>query len=155
MTGPYPRNEHAIPFVVPTTIEEIVEVARKNGVSPSGFCEHCRPAFGKDRPYGSVEDWKNGSSVEGELLMVGMCRAWIRCFGRNKNVSKVNTSYGFKHEVERHFNHYIGNGSFIVAGYLEGLIVSRTSPGSPNAYFNLSRRDLRNAAQLLRPITQG
>jgi hypothetical protein len=82
-----------------------------------------------------------------------MCRAWIRCFGRTQNINpSAGSSYGFKHDVESHFGHYIGNGAFIVAAYLEGLKVKRIEAGHPNAHFNLSRRDLNDKERRLAAI---
>ncbi len=153
MSGPPPKTSDEIPHVVPTMLAEIIKVGREHGVSPAGFYKGARPAFGKEHPYGSVEDWETDGEAESAPLMVGMCRAWIRCFGRNQRVApRSGTSYGLKHEVEQHFDKYINNGSFIVAGYLEGLIVQRTEHGSPNAYFNLNLKDLKNKAERLKAM---
>jgi hypothetical protein len=124
---------------IPTSLDEIMEVAERERVSPAGFTDGYSPKRhqGKENPYGLPQDWRD--THESYLEAVGLCRAWIRQIPRRKTVNTgISTSYGFKHSVERYYNTYIPNGAFIVAAYMEGLSVRRTNPDSPNAYFNIS-----------------
>lgn len=92
---------------------------------------------------------------------VATCRAWLRTHAcPRKTINYRRSSYGLKHEVEHasripgrsypqtdHYGRdwygpyvYVTNGAFITAALAEGYRMVPTSPGSPNAHFNISVR---------------
>lgn len=127
-----------------TALDEILPIARANGVSPNGFTEGHHPRDGDEHPYGTPEDWLQPDDW---TTQVGFCRTWIRRQNVIKSVNQRIDSYGYKHKVERECSHYICNGAFIVAAYMEGITVARDGPRSPNAVFNIGRH-LRNVEGL-------
>jgi hypothetical protein len=63
-----------------------------------------------------------------------LCRRWLRQFKQLTRVSKLNSSYGLKHRVEKAMDEYIQNGALIAAAIAEGIQVQRVD-GGPNAWF--------------------
>ena len=91
--------------------------------------------------------------TERNLLEITVCMLWLRKQNPRKTISKLCTSYGLKHQVEREMGHYVSNGSFIAAAILQGLKIQRC--GSLNAYLALGKakplsvEDHREARQFL------
>lgn len=57
-----------------------------------------------------------------EDFQVELCSKFINAFCiKTQKYSNTRTSYGYKHDVERHFNSYISNGAFIKAALLENI----------------------------------
>lgn len=66
-------------------------------------------------------------------------RKWLCDKPRTGHVNpKAGTSYGLKH-LAAHTVGYVTNGAFIAAAIAEGYEVKQCAPGSPNAWFNLSK----------------
>jgi len=67
--------------------------------------------------------------VRGEI---STARQFIRKVGRRRKTinRKLGTSYGLKHQAERHMGVYISNGAFIAAAYLEGYAMKREGPNA-------------------------
>ena len=129
------RPEH-----VPTTLNEILEMAHKHGVVPNGFIYHPLDPAKYQRCYIDPDEFKRD---EPTLEEVQLCRAWIRTQKLTKKIQPANgTSYGYKHRVENDCGVYISNGAFIVAAYLERVKVRRLDIDrkvTPNAVFNIGR----------------
>lgn len=66
---------------------------------------------------------------------VDLCRQFIK--ENLKPHGKGWSSYHFKHAVERYYNYYIANGSFIMAALLEGIDMERLGLG-PNMLIKLT-----------------
>lgn len=80
---------------------------------------------------------------------IAACADWIKRQTRIKTFNTHSTSYSYKHSVERWFRGrpgpyvYVANGSFIAAALGLGFPLKPSSPSSPNAYFQFSRRGVR------------
>lgn len=75
---------------------------------------------------------------------IEVCTAWLRKFADpTPRIRRKHTSYGLKHAVERWTAReqgtrgYVSNGAFIEAARRLGYRIEPTSPGSPNAFFNI------------------
>lgn len=78
-----------------------------------------------------------------------LCRDWIsRNFEMQKTICYAATSYRLKHIAEREIG-YISNGTFIAAMIACGY---NWVPDGPNAYFNITRRSIRNAEARVKSI---
>jgi hypothetical protein len=66
--------------------------------------------------------------------------AFLSRYGRRKTINRKSSSYGLKHDAERHGNHYVANGMLIAAALALGFSAQPTHPGSPNAWFNISSK---------------
>jgi hypothetical protein len=81
---------------------------------------------------------------------IAACADWIKRQIRIKTFNTHSTSYGYKHMVERWFRGkvgpyvYVANGSFIAAALGLGYPLKPSDSNSPNAYFQFSRRGIRN-----------
>lgn len=65
-----------------------------------------------------------------------------------KSIMRHRSSYGLKHDVEKRqeavaIGNYVSNGELIYAMHLEGYQLVSTYDGSPNAYFNVSYKSVR------------
>ncbi len=65
-----------------------------------------------------------------------------------KSIMRHRSSYGIKHDVEKRkeaeiIGNYVSNGELIYAMHLEGYNLVPTYDGSPNAYFNVSYKSVR------------
>ena len=61
-------------------------------------------------------------------------------YTKTKGFYKLRTSYGLKHDMEKHIGEYVSNGELIYAMHLEGFKIKRESP---NCLFNLSTTGMR------------
>lgn len=66
-------------------------------------------------------------------------------------INTSSTSYGLKHLIERALHietqgviNYVNNGSVILAMYDAGFRIKRLKDGSPNCYFDVSRKSINN-----------
>ena len=73
---------------------------------------------------------------------------YLRPIGR---INTSSTSYGLKHLIERALHietqgviNYVNNGSVILAMYDAGFRIKRLKDGSPNCYFDVSRKSINN-----------
>lgn len=73
---------------------------------------------------------------------------YLRPIGR---INTSSTSYGLKHLIERALHietqgviNYVNNGSIILAMYDAGFRIKRLKDGSPNCYFDVSRKSINN-----------
>lgn len=65
-----------------------------------------------------------------------------------KSIMRHRSSYGLKHDIEKRkeaecIGNYLSNGELIYAMHLEGYNLIPTYDGSPNAYFNVSYKSVR------------
>lgn len=73
--------------------------------------------------------------------------AWLAAQPRTVNVNRAaGSSYGLKHVAEHEIG-YVTNGIFIAAAIASGFKVCPI-PGSPNAWFNISKRARRIPADV-------
>lgn len=79
--------------------------------------------------------------------MIETCVQYLRKHAKPTKTFRTRFgSYYYKHRVEDFASangraQYIQNGAFIEAAKREGYRIRRVSPGSPNAYFNLTTDD--------------
>ncbi len=67
---------------------------------------------------------------------INLCVEWIRTVPKiTKTINKWRSSYGYKHDVERHFNTYISNDSFKAAAKICGLMTKQAT--GQNEWYNL------------------
>ncbi|MDF1674948.1 MAG: hypothetical protein P1U44_04455 [Vicingaceae bacterium] len=64
-------------------------------------------------------------------------------FTKTKSFNSIRTSYGLKHDLERHIGEYVANGELIYAMYLEGYKIKKNN-SSLNCSFNFSSVGLKN-----------
>ncbi len=77
-----------------------------------------------------------------EIKKIERIRTEIRkYFTKTKSFNKTRSSYGLKHDLERHLGNYVANGELIYAMYLEGYEIKRNDI---NCYFNISSVGLGN-----------
>ncbi|UAB82815.1 hypothetical protein INR75_11270 [Zunongwangia sp. SCSIO 43204] len=62
-------------------------------------------------------------------------------FTKTKSFNLKRSSYGLKHDLERHIDEYVANGELIYAMHLEGYKIKRDGI---NCYFNISSVGLKN-----------
>ena len=80
------------------------------------------------------------------------CIQLLQQIEKRKSIDRTQTSYGWKHLVERllttvHGEHvYISNGEFIAAALIAGFKIRPLEHGGPNCFLNLSRRSLQKLA---------
>lgn len=68
---------------------------------------------------------------------IELCLQWIKSVPTiTKTINKNQSSYGYKHDVERHFGTYVCNDSFKAAAKIVGLITKPQFDGL-NEYYNL------------------
>ncbi|WP_179353810.1 hypothetical protein [Winogradskyella vidalii] len=85
---------------------------------------------------------KIDSSTFSEIQKIEKIRAEIKkYFTKTKSFNLKRSSYGLKHELERHLGNYVTNGELIYAMYLEGYKIKRCDI---NCYFNISSVGLKN-----------
>lgn len=83
------------------------------------------------------------------LEEVAACADWVKRQDKIKTFNTSKTSYGYKHTVERWFDHrggphlYISNGSFIAAAVGLGFAARLSDLTSPNVYFQFSKRTIK------------
>lgn len=75
--------------------------------------------------------------TEQNLLQVTVCLLWLRKQEYRQTISRLRTSYGLKHDVERDMGQYVSNGAFIAAAILRGIQIQ--SCGALNAYLALAK----------------
>jgi len=69
---------------------------------------------------------------------INLCVEWIKIVATiTTSINKDRSSYGWKHDVERHFNTYVCNDSFKAAAKLAGLKTKPQFVGGLNEYYNL------------------
>jgi hypothetical protein len=95
----------------------------------------------------SLNGFSNGNekfdySTFTEIKKIEKIRTEIRkYFTKTKSFNLKRSSYGLKHELERHIGVYVANGELIYAMYLEGFDIKRNDI---NCYFNISSVGLGN-----------
>lgn len=90
----------------------------------------------------SNENEKFDYSILSEIEKIEKIRAEIRkYFTKTKSFNLKRSSYGLKHELERHIGNYVANGELIYAMHLEGYKIKRSGI---NCYFNISSVGLKN-----------
>lgn len=66
---------------------------------------------------------------------VVLCRKWLKVFAKKSSKLNGTSSYHYKHVVERFYQSYVTNGSFILAAILEGF---EYKPDGLNCYFKFN-----------------
>ncbi|MFZ5896875.1 MAG: hypothetical protein ACOY0T_37810 [Myxococcota bacterium] len=100
---------------------------------------------------GSIQqEFERERALLGERLdEIAMCADWVKRQRRIGRYNMKNTSYGYKHVVERWVDRrggphmYVSNGSFIAAAAGLGF-EPKEVPGSPNVYFQFSVETVKN-----------
>jgi hypothetical protein len=71
------------------------------------------------------------------------CIWWLQDFYKpNKSMKNLSSSYGLKHLVEKYYDDYVSNGSFVTAAkYLR--LKCREFKGDPNIYLPFSKKKLK------------
>ena len=69
--------------------------------------------------------------------------AWIRLMSQIQSINQKNSSYGLKHTVERYQKIYIANGILIAAALDAGYRYKLCSQDSPNCWFNMSQKSIK------------
>ena len=106
------------------------------GLTPGGF-------NGGDAP-SNVKDFN--------ALELQAARDMIACYLRHiERINTSSTSYGLKHLIERALHidtqgaiNYVSNGTLILAMYDAGFRIKRLKDGSPNCYFDVSKKSINN-----------
>jgi hypothetical protein len=81
---------------------------------------------------------KERESLKKNFEQFQVCCEWLSLCRRRKTINtKIGTSYGLKHRVEKHFGKYVTNGAFIAAVIHLG-IPYKIATGSPNIKVALS-----------------
>jgi hypothetical protein len=73
---------------------------------------------------------------------------------KTKAINKSDFSYGLKHIVEKILGEYCSNGELICAAIYMGFTWKRNGQDDPNAYFNMSVRDIDKLRDLTLPVQQ-
>ena len=81
-----------------------------------------------------TEEQLEAAKIQNEIEL---CVEWIRTIPKiTTKINKDRTSYGYKHDVERHFNTYISNDSFKAAAKICGLMTKQAT--AQNEWYNLN-----------------
>jgi hypothetical protein len=116
------------------TLQSIIEVAERKGISASGYDDRRNP----------VEDWKRYSKGTGELGTINevyLCRYWLQRCQLRRDVDRRGTSYGMKHVVENLYDYYVCNGAFLIACHMLPQIRVERVENTLNGFINLSARN--------------
>lgn len=92
----------------------------------------------------SYESEKFDQKIFSETQKIKKIRTEIKkYFTKTKSFNSIRTSYGLKHDLERHIGKYVTNGELIYAMYLEGYKIKKRN-SSLNCSFNISSVGLKN-----------
>lgn len=95
----------------------------------------------------SLNGFSNGydkfnPKIFSENKKIETLRVEIRKYFRKiKSFNRIRSSYGLKHDFERHIGEHVANGELIFAMYLEGYKIKRNGI---NCYFNISSVGLKS-----------
>jgi hypothetical protein len=95
-------------------------------------------------------EWDSYSKADTSMEQeIARATRWLAQVQQTKKINRWNSSYGYKHMVERWSrwrypgeNPYVANGCFIMAALRMGFLVQRCPHASPNAWLNISKRSL-------------
>lgn len=92
----------------------------------------------------SYENEKFDPKIFSESIKIKKIRTEIqKYFTKIKTFNSIRSSYGLKHDLERHIGKYVANGELIYAMYLEGYKIKKIN-SSLNCSFNISSVGLKN-----------
>lgn len=79
-------------------------------------------------------------ALKNNLEQFQVCCEWLTLCRKRKTINpEIGTSYGLKHQVEKYFNKYVTNGSFIAAIIHSGVLY-KIDPDSINIEVALSSK---------------
>lgn len=100
-------------------IESVIKIIPNVGYDGNGVDQEYRgretTAEFLARQKGEQEYLFNGSA------MLSLIAVWCSAVKRVKTIEPYNTSYTYKHDVERNFRNYVANGQFITAAVFAGI----------------------------------